>query len=71
MALEGAKLTIIDIPATPDFRRLSTRTVRARGIDYLFIGDDSVTAADMRADPQRWGLKPVVTRDRDVLYQIQ
>lgn len=74
-----AVLEKVELPPLPDLRRQATQTVRARGIHYLLIGRNSPLAADMKADPGRWGLRPIADRhapgrdssDVDALYQIQ
>lgn len=73
MKLEGidAKIEKIDGMSAGDLRKLATRTIRSRGIDYLLIGDDYLEAAEITADPSRWGLRPVATEDRATIYQIQ
>ena len=54
-----------------DLRRLATRTVKARGIGYLMIGKDYPAAADMQADPARWGLRLASQEEAGRLYEIQ
>jgi hypothetical protein len=56
---------------TADLRRLATRTVKSRGIAYLMIGKDFPAAADMQADPARWGLSLAAQEDAGRLYEIQ
>ena len=61
------------VPQCPgwDLRRLAGRTIKELGIDYLLIGEEYVTAADMRADPSRWGLVPRAAVSAGELYEIQ
>jgi hypothetical protein len=54
-----------------DLRRLATRTVKSRGIAYLMIGRDYPAAADMQADPARWGLRLAAQEEAGRLYEIQ
>jgi hypothetical protein len=54
-----------------DLRRLATRTVKARGIAYLMIGKDYPPAAEMQADPARWGLRLAAEEEAGRLYEIQ
>jgi hypothetical protein len=70
-AVIPAKLDKIDDPPIGDLRRLATQTVKARGIDYLFINDAYRTAADMRKDPARWGLEFIAQRADLGLYRIE
>jgi hypothetical protein len=65
------KLDKIDVPAPGDLRKLATRAVKARGVDYLFIDDPNWTAADMSKDPARWGLEFIAERAGNRLYRIQ
>jgi hypothetical protein len=65
-----AKLEKLDRKPVGDLRGLATRTIKARGIEYLFIGSDYPAAADIRKDPRRWGLKPVIEDAGDRIYQI-
>jgi hypothetical protein len=71
--LEGidAKLEKLDDPPTEDLRRLATRTIKARGIDYLLLGRDYADAAEIGKDPVRWGLRSLAAHDGDILYEIQ
>ena len=60
-----------EIPPAEDLRRLATRTIRTRGIDYLVIGDENQTARDIASDPARWGLRQVAMEGGAKLYEIQ
>ncbi len=66
-----ATLEKLELQPLPDLRRQATQTIKARGVDYLLIGRNYPTAADMQADPNRWGLRLLATRASDALYQIQ
>jgi hypothetical protein len=66
-----AKLDKIEDEAIGDLRRLATQTVKARGIDYLFINDAYRTAADMSEDPAGWALEFIAQRADLRLYRIQ
>jgi hypothetical protein len=59
-----------DLPAG-DLRRVATETVKARGIDYLFIDNPYRIAADIRQDPARWGMEFIADRGGNRLYRIQ
>lgn len=65
------RLDKLEDPPAGDLRRLAARTVKARGIDYLLIDDANWTAADMSADPARWGLEFLAERAHNRLYRIQ
>jgi hypothetical protein len=65
-----ARLEKFDRKPVGDLRRLAARTIKARGIEYLLIGSDYPVAADIRQQPQRWGLKPVLEYAGDSVYQI-
>jgi hypothetical protein len=73
LRLEGIDAGVEKLEGTPaaDLRRLATRTIRSRGIDYLVIGDDFQAARDIETDPARWGLRPVASEDNAKLYRIQ
>jgi hypothetical protein len=66
-----AKLDKLEDPPLGDLRRLATQTVKARGIDYLFINDAYPTAANMSKDPAGWGLEFIAQRADLGLYRIQ
>jgi hypothetical protein len=66
-----ARLEKVDGPPAGDLRRLATRTVKSRGISYLMIGKDYPAAADMQADPARWGLRLAAQEEAGRLYEIQ
>jgi len=65
-----AKLEKLDRKPVGDLRRLAGPTIKARGIEYFLIGSDFPVAADIRQDPQRWGLVPVVEYAGDTVYRI-
>jgi len=73
LKLEGieAKIERIDNRPMADLRKLATRTVRARGIDYLVIGEDFPAAREMASDPARWGLRQVAAEGSAKVYKIQ
>jgi hypothetical protein len=73
MKLDGidARVEKIEGMPTGDLRRLATRTIQARGVDFLLIGDDFLAAADIAADPAQWGLHEIANEDRTRLYRIQ
>jgi hypothetical protein len=73
LKLEGieAKIERFDNPPVGDLRRLATRTIKSRGIDYLLIVDEYQAAQDIAADPERWGLKLVATEGNARIYRIQ
>jgi hypothetical protein len=66
-----AKLDKLEDPPTGDLRKLATQTVKARGIDYLFIDDPYRIAADISKDPARWGMEFIADRAGNRLYRIQ
>jgi hypothetical protein len=66
-----AKLDKLEDAPLGDLRRLATQTVKARGIDYLFINDAYRTAPDMSKDPAGWGLEFIAQRADLRLYRIQ
>ena len=66
-----ASLDKLEDPPVGDLRRLATRTVKARGIDYLLIDDQNWTASDMSKDFARWGLDCIAERAGDKLYIIR
>jgi hypothetical protein len=72
LQLEGieAKIEKRDLPAVADLRRVATRTVKLRRVDYLVIGDDFTAARDMAADPARWGLELLAQEGATKLYRI-
>ncbi|HVW83450.1 MAG TPA: glycosyltransferase family 39 protein, partial [Bryobacteraceae bacterium] len=73
LRLDGidAGLQQIHNQPTGDLRRLATRTVKARGIDYLVIGGEFTGSADIRKNPRQWGLRLVAEQGSDRLYEIQ
>jgi hypothetical protein len=73
LALAGipAKVGRLDLPAPPEVRRLATQAIKARGIDYLLMGGEHPASADMRKDPEAWGLRIAAERGPDRIYQIQ
>ncbi len=73
MKLDGidARIEKLEVPPVADLRRLATRTVKSRGIDYLVMGNDFTAAGDIAKDPARWGLTPIAEEDNAKLYKIQ
>ena len=73
LKIEGieTKIEKFDNQPTSDLRRLATRTIKSRGIDYLLIGGEYQAGSDIASDPERWGLKPVATEGNARIYQIQ
>jgi hypothetical protein len=73
MKLDGIPAHVEKLEGLPigDPRRLATRTIRSRGIDYLVIGDDYPVAGDMATDPTGWGLRPIGAEGGAKLYEIQ
>jgi hypothetical protein len=67
----AAELDKLEDAPAGDLRRLATQTVKARGIDYLFINDAYRTAAGMSKDPSGWGLEFIAQRADLRLYRIQ
>jgi hypothetical protein len=67
----AATLDKLEDPPYGDLRKLATRKVKERGIDYLLIDDSNWTAADMNGDPNRWGLEFIAGRAGNRLYKIQ
>lgn len=66
-----AGLDKLEDPPTGDLRRLAAETVKARGIDYLFIDNPNRMAADIRKDPARWGMEFIADRAGNRLYRIR
>jgi hypothetical protein len=66
-----ARLDKLEDPPAGDLRKLATQTVKARGIDYLFIGNPYRIASDIRQDPARWGMEFIADRGGNRLYRIQ
>jgi hypothetical protein len=66
-----AKLDKLEDPPAGDLRRLATETVKARGIDYLFIDNLYRIAEDIGKDPARWGVEFIAERGGNKLYRIQ
>lgn len=77
MHLEGsglekdAQLETIHLAPGADLRRLATRTIKSLGVDYLLIANNYMSAADMRSDPARWGLREAADVGMGKIYQIQ
>jgi len=61
----------VDDPPAGDFRRIATRTVKERGIEYLLIDPTNWTAADMKNDPARWGMDFIAERAGYRLYRLK
>jgi hypothetical protein len=66
-----ATLEKLEDPPYGDLRPLAIRQFKQHGVDYLLVDDGNWTAADMRADPARWGMEFVAERARNRLYKIQ
>jgi hypothetical protein len=66
-----AKLEKLEDPPLGDLRKLAAQTVKARGIDYLFIDNPYRIAADIRQDPGRWGMEFIADRASNRLYRIR
>ncbi len=73
LKLDGiaAHVEKLEVPPIADLRRLATRTIKSRGIDYLVIGNDYTAASDIAANPERWGLTALATENNATLYKIQ
>ena len=52
-------------------RRAATYEMKARGLHYLLIGKDFAGAADIRDDPEAWGLTNVAAGFGILLYKVQ
>jgi hypothetical protein len=66
-----ARLDKLEDPPAGDLRKLATQTVKARGIDYLFIDNPYRIASDVRQDPERWGMEFIADRGGNRLYRIR
>ena len=66
-----AKPQITENPADPNARMQAIQAIRARGFGWLLINDDHFSAADILANPERWGLHLVADRGAARLYQIR
>jgi hypothetical protein len=66
-----AKILKTDLPPGEYDRPAAIRTMAGRGIRYLLMGDDYFAAADIRTDPERWGLELVADRGSARLYRIR
>ncbi len=71
--IEGVdvKPQIAENALDPASRIHATRGIRARGFRWLLIDDDHFAAADIRANPDRWGLRLIADRGAARLYKIQ
>lgn len=65
-----ARLEKVDGPAPGDLRLDATRELRRHGIDYLLIDDGNWVAADIRENPELWGMKFVTERGGNRLYVL-
>jgi len=65
-----ARLEKVDEPAPGDLRLDATRELRRHGIDYLLIDDGNWVAADIRENPELWGMKFVTERGGNRLYVL-
>jgi hypothetical protein len=66
-----AKMEKLEDAPLGDLRKKAIETVRSHGIDYLMISNDFPAAADMRASPERWGLKVAAEQEAGRLYEIR
>jgi hypothetical protein len=66
-----AMLGKLEDPPPGDLRKLAAQTIKARGIDYLFIDNPYRIAADIRQDPARWGMEFIADRASNRLYRIR
>ncbi|MFM2124484.1 MAG: hypothetical protein RL328_935 [Acidobacteriota bacterium] len=64
-----AKLESTDVPPNPNARRMATYEMHQLGIHYLLLGDGDFGAADVREDPETWGLKLVAEDSGMRLYK--
>ena len=55
---------------TGSLRRAATYELRARGFNYLAVGDGNYGAADFKDDPESWGLDVVVRTSNATLYRV-
>jgi hypothetical protein len=60
---------VTSITPAPWIRRAATFEMASRGIHYLLIGNGDPTAADIREDPEGWGLKQVASEYGVRLYR--
>jgi hypothetical protein len=66
-----AKLEKLEDAPLGDLRRTAVNSVRSLGIDYLMISNDFPAAKDMRASPERWGLRVAAEQESGRLYGIR
>jgi hypothetical protein len=66
-----AKLDKLEDAPLGDLRRAAVDSVRSLGIAYLMISNDFPAAADMRASPERWGLRVAAEQESGRLYEIR
>jgi hypothetical protein len=66
----NAKLEKLEDPHYGDLRALASRTVKARGIDYLLAGGNSRLTASFAGDPAGWKLTRLAESDGATLYRI-
>jgi hypothetical protein len=52
-------------------RRAATRELLARGVGYLLVEDGNFAAADIRDDPEYWGLTQVAAGDGIRIYRVE
>lgn len=51
-------------------RRMATRELLARGVNYILMMDTDYGADDLREDPEYWGVQTVATAGRATLYRL-
>jgi len=51
-------------------RRMATRELHARGVNYLLIAETDYGADDFRDDPEFWGLQQIASTPQARLYQV-
>lgn len=73
LRIDGTAAAIRRLEEAPlgDLRTKAIETVRAHGIAYLMISKDFPAAADMRASPERWGLRVAAAQESGTLYEIR
>ena len=62
-------MQVVQPPAS--IRRVATREVKARGVDYILIWDTDHGSEDIRDDPEGWGLSLVRFAHGARLYRIE
>ena len=64
-----AQLVNTDLPPNSNARRMATYEMHQRGVHYLLLSDTDYGAADVREDPETWGLKLVAEDSGMRLYK--